>query len=124
MREGFCLLGLLTAFGIAEFHAAQAPPARPRRDVLTIQGGTIGARGRLVYQLTEIKPGSSAERAGLKANDLVGVINGRQIQDIDDVRATILDPIGAPGQEFAIQFFRLNPQTRNYESSTVKVRSE
>jgi membrane-associated protease RseP (regulator of RpoE activity) len=104
--------------------AGQAPPVRPRREVLTIQGGTIGVRGKLVYQITEIKPGAPAERAGLKPNDLVLAINDHQIQNIDDVRTTIIDPIGAPGREFTIQFARLNPRTQKYESSTVRVRSE
>ena len=81
-------------------------------------------QGRLSYHITEVKPGSPAERAGLKPNDLVVAINDRQIHHIDDVRATILDPIGAPGQDFAIQFFRLNPRTQKYESAIVKVRSE
>jgi S1-C subfamily serine protease len=125
MREIFCLLGLFTAFGMAEFHqAGQQPPVRPRREVLTIQGGTIGVRGKLVYQITEIKPGSPAERAGLKLNDLVAAINNREIYHIDDIRSTILDPLAAPGRDFVIQFLRLNPRTQKYESATVKVRSE
>jgi non-ribosomal peptide synthetase component F len=45
-------------------------------------------------------------------------------QNIEDVRATIIDPIGAPGRDFTIQFARLNPRTQKYESSTVRVRSE
>jgi len=125
MREIFCFLGLFTALGMAEFRqAGQTPPVRPRREVLTIQGGTIGVRGKVVYQITEVKPGSPAERAGLKSNDLVVAINDRQIQNIEDVRATIIDPIGAPGRDFTIQFSRLNPRTQKYESSTVRVRSE
>jgi S1-C subfamily serine protease len=125
MRETFCLLGLFTAFWMAEFDgAALSPQARPTREVLTIQSGTIGVRGNLVYHIAEVKPGSPAERAGLKPNDLVLAINDRKIHHIDDVHKTILDPISPPGQEFSIRFSRLNPRTQKFEASTVKVRSE
>ena len=103
------------------------PPLSPQGadpSFLTIQTGVTGIRGRLAFQIVEVKPGSPAERAGLKPDDFVLAVNGQEIRDIEEVHRTIQDPFGRPGQDFTIRFCRLNPSTRKFEESTAKLRSE
>jgi len=41
------------------------------------------------FQVGEVVPGSAAERAGVKAGDLIAEIDGRRIRGFDDLRAAI-----------------------------------
>src|SRR5437867_3636634 len=77
-----------------------------RPDLATIKAGVVGLRGRIAFQVSEVRPETPAARAGLRPNDLILAIDGSDVLDINDVRKTILDPFCPSGRAFTIKYSR------------------
>ncbi|HAK95061.1 MAG TPA: hypothetical protein DCM87_08690 [Planctomycetes bacterium] len=76
-----------TAFLAARRHeglAFKEPAAGPRRTRARL-GVTTEARGDGALAITQVQPGSGAEKAGLKAGDVLAAAGGAPVASIDDL---------------------------------------
>lgn len=75
----------------------------------------IGALGVMAYVITEVRPGSAAEQAGLQSGDIVTHLE-EQIASIQDFQGKIAN--SEPGTFFRIKYRRFNRSTGALEEHT------
>lgn len=92
-----------------------------RRGMLGIRGGELNAEMAKAFNIdtqqgafiSEVLPDSSAEKAGLKAGDVITALNGQKIQSFSELRAKVAT--SGAGKEIEITYLR------DGKSSTAKV---
>ena len=115
------LLGLLLGIG-ARLPASWSSDEVEQYAQITEDQRSIGVKGMVVFRITGVGIGGPGDLAELKSNDLVYMIDNRQIYHVDD----FLTPIahGPAGKTFELKYFRFNPQTEKFDPGRTKVTSE
>jgi S1-C subfamily serine protease len=72
----------------------------------------IGVIGNMVFLVQRVEPGSPAEQAGLRPDDLIMRINGRPVNSVEDLREITQSP---PGRPIEVVFLRYDPATQQYK---------
>ncbi|BCL81233.1 hypothetical protein ccbrp13_36980 [Ktedonobacteria bacterium brp13] len=83
---------------------------------LQAQGNLPSAQGVLIYQLVA---GGAADKAGLKAGDVIVQINGKAINSISDLEDSLLSK--NPGDTISVKFARGNQQSSQQFTYNVKL---
>ncbi len=104
-------------------------PQAPRADLARqrtalIGNASFGLDGEMTFRISAVRPGSAAARSGLRANDLVLAIGGSKLQDIEQIRRTLLDPMVRPGTKFEVTVGRPKPGTAELETIRVLLNAE
>lgn len=81
----------------------------------------IGALGVMAYVVTEVRPGSAAEQAGLQSGDIVTHLD-EQIASIQDFQGKIAN--SEPGTLFRIKYRRFNRSTGALEEHTGTIQTK
>jgi C-terminal processing protease CtpA/Prc len=87
----------IRVFSESKFQGAQMQPLTKQ---LGEYFGTPSGKGLLV---TEVEKNSDAEKAGLKAGDVITKVNGNKIKDISDLHEEFID---AEGKDASIEIMR------------------
>lgn len=80
---------------------------------------SIGAMGELVFRIQHVEPGSPAEQAGLQPGDLILLLNGNQIESINDVWGPIH---GSADKPVEVGYLRYNPSAAKFEEGRATVK--
>ena len=94
-----------TAFSIGTKVNSQPPDAEPRK-------ASIGLVGYPIFFVDKARPGSPAEKAGLKRGDLVRSINKRTIESPEDLKASMENV--KPGQSVEVEYMRFKAEDEKY----------
>src|SRR5262249_52125595 len=98
-------------------------PAQATRPVdIENPAGHIGVIGKPVYYISGVGEGSPAELSGVKKNDLIYFINGKQIFHADDFRLPIAQ--NPPGTSFNLRYLRYSAEKGQFEPADISVKSE
>ncbi len=77
----------------------------------------IGANGEMVFRVTQIMNNSPAAQAGLRTGDLILVVNGTQLESINDLWSAVRN---SPDKPVEVSYLRLNTSGQ-YEEKTLIV---
>jgi C-terminal processing protease CtpA/Prc len=78
----------------------------------------IGIKGEMVFRIHEVLPGSPAEKAGLKPQDLVVAVGNKQLESAADIVPVLR---GSVGRSVELSFYRWNDVTKKLEERQAKV---
>lgn len=100
-------------FGVSSSLSAGAQAQQVQRPA------SIGAMGELVFRIQQVEFGSPAEQAGLQLGDLILLLNGGQIESINQVWNTIH---GSADKPVEVTFLRYNSVSAKFEENKATVK--
>jgi S1-C subfamily serine protease len=99
----------------------QITPRDQSANMLLIQNEAAGLRGAMAFRITEIKPQSPADRAGLRPNDLILAVDDAPVTSEEALDQTLLQPWLDHGKSYVVTIGRFNPPSGDLEIMKVKV---
>jgi C-terminal processing protease CtpA/Prc len=69
----------------------------------------IGVKGEMVLRVHEVLPGSPAEKAGLRPQDLVVAVGTKQLESVEDIVPALR---GSVGRSIELTYYRWNDTTK------------
>lgn len=99
----------------------QINPRGRSANMLLIQNEPAGLRGAMAFHITEIKPQSPAERAGLRPNDLILAVDDEPVTSEETLEQTLLQPWLDHGKSYVVTIGRFSPASGELEIQKVKI---